>query len=235
MHFTVSASGATIACMPSWNIHIAHVEHLLATEDASVLGISDVNSFLYGNLLPDVYVGYLVHDISKEIKYVVTHVSKVEPIPVPSYDTFWDRYVTAGDGGRACSDLTLGCWAHLVCDATYNAATREWLANHGMEPGEEARIAKQSDFASFGKTLGISLVPKATDELRRQCEEFPQYEIVWQDVLASLEVARRTVEESHANELGNELHFELFTEEFFERTTRVCHERLLEGLLGRKR
>ena len=218
--------------MPSWNVHIAHVERLLAQEGAEALGIRDVNCFLYGNLLPDVYVGYLVHDLTREIKYVVTHVSEVEPIPVPDFGKFWERYVADADGARVCSDLTLGCWAHLVCDATYNAATREWLAAHGLVPGEEARIAKQSDFALFGRTLGISTCPVATEELRRQCAEFPQYEVDWQDVLASIEVARRTVEESGSPKTGNVLHFSLFTEEFFEKTTRACHERLKEGLLG---
>lgn len=218
--------------MPSWNVHVAHVERLLAREGAEALGIHDVNCFLYGNLLPDVYVGYLVHDLTREIKYVVTHVSEVEPIPVPDFGKFWERYVVDANGTRACSDLTLGCWAHLVCDATYNDATRNWLASHGLKPGEEARIAKQADFALFGKTLGISTCPVATEELRRQCAEFPQYEVDWQDVLASLEVARRTVEESSSPKISNELRFSLFTEEFFEKTVRTCHDRLREGLLG---
>ena len=43
--------------MPSWNIHTAHAELLLREEGAAALGIRDVDAFLLGNLLPDVYVG----------------------------------------------------------------------------------------------------------------------------------------------------------------------------------
>ena len=44
--------------MPSWNIHTAHVERLLREEGAARLGVRDVNAFLFGNFLPDIYVGY---------------------------------------------------------------------------------------------------------------------------------------------------------------------------------
>ena len=46
--------------MPSWNIHTAHVERLLREEGAARLGVRDVNAFLFGNFLPDIYVGYMV-------------------------------------------------------------------------------------------------------------------------------------------------------------------------------
>ena len=53
--------------MPSWNIHTAHVERLLREEGADALGVSDVNAFLFGNLAPDVYVGYMVPDTTYRI------------------------------------------------------------------------------------------------------------------------------------------------------------------------
>ena len=55
--------------MPSWNIHTAHVERLLREHGASELGIGDKDAFLMGNLLPDVYVGYMVPDASWRIDY----------------------------------------------------------------------------------------------------------------------------------------------------------------------
>ena len=59
--------------MPSWNIHTAHVERLLAEDAPSALGIRDVNAFLFGNLVPDIYVGYMVPDTSRTIAYQETH------------------------------------------------------------------------------------------------------------------------------------------------------------------
>ena len=55
--------------MPSWNIHTAHVERLLREHGASELGIGDKDAFLMGNLLPDVYVGYMVPDATWRIDY----------------------------------------------------------------------------------------------------------------------------------------------------------------------
>ncbi len=61
--------------MPSWNIHTAHVERLLREHGASELGIDDKDAFLMGNLLPDVYVGYMVPDATWRIDYKLTHLT----------------------------------------------------------------------------------------------------------------------------------------------------------------
>ena len=43
--------------MPSWNIHIAHAEGLLAKDGPVARVVRDRNAFLFGNLIPDIYVG----------------------------------------------------------------------------------------------------------------------------------------------------------------------------------
>ena len=40
--------------MPSWNIHSAHAEKLLADCGAAALGVADENAFLFGNFVPEV-------------------------------------------------------------------------------------------------------------------------------------------------------------------------------------
>ena len=91
--------------MPSWNIHTAHVERLLRAEGADALGVTDVNSFLFGNFVPDVYVGYMVHDPSFRIDYKLTHLALREHIPLPRYDDFWRFYVARQD---TVTDLVRG-------------------------------------------------------------------------------------------------------------------------------
>ena len=60
--------------MPSWNIHIAHVEATLrSVGDPSALGIGDQNAFLFGNFVPDINVGYMVKNPDRRIEYRVTH------------------------------------------------------------------------------------------------------------------------------------------------------------------
>ena len=78
--------------MPSWNIHIAQTERLLerpAVADA----VRDRNAFLFGNVVPDIFVGYMVPGVDEPIPYRVTHVAKPERIPKPREREFWDTYV----------------------------------------------------------------------------------------------------------------------------------------------
>lgn len=86
--------------MPSWNIHTAHVERLLREHGASELGIGDKDAFLMGNLLPDVYVGYMVPDATWRIDYKLTHLTMRDHIPLPRYQEFWDFYVERPRGLR---------------------------------------------------------------------------------------------------------------------------------------
>ena len=137
--------------MPSWNIHTAHAERLLHEHGAQALGIRDLDSFLLGNLLPDIYVGYMVTDLTHKIRYEETHLARAGHVPEPNYDEFFRSYGKPGHDGMV-SDLILGCWAHLVADHDYNHRVREVLARKGMEPSPEVREAKQADFDLFGRT-----------------------------------------------------------------------------------
>lgn len=79
--------------MPSWNIHTAHVEHLLKQGTPEEFGIKDANAFLFGNFVPDVYVGYMVKHPSGVLPYTVTHLADPHAIPIPREQEFWDTYV----------------------------------------------------------------------------------------------------------------------------------------------
>lgn len=79
--------------MPSWNIHIAHAEGLLADGGPVADIVCDRNVFLFGNLIPDVYVGYMVPCVVHPIPYRVTHFAAPEHIPKPREGEFWDTYV----------------------------------------------------------------------------------------------------------------------------------------------
>lgn len=79
--------------MPSWNIHIAQVERLFARDDAVARTVYDRNAFLLGNLVPDIYVGYMVPAVTHPIAYRITHFATPEPIPKPREREFWDTHV----------------------------------------------------------------------------------------------------------------------------------------------
>ena len=103
--------------MPSWNIHSAHVEALLKKRSPQELGIRDVNAFLFGNFLPDVYVGYMVKPTTRIIVYNDTHFADPNFVPEPRYWEFWRRFgLPSADADGRVSDLVLGTWCHLVAD-----------------------------------------------------------------------------------------------------------------------
>ena len=216
--------------MPSWNIHTAHVERLLREEGAASLGVRDENAFLLGNLVPDIYVGYMVPDTTLRIDYKLTHLTTREHIPLPRYDEFWEFYIA---GHEEVSDLTLGAWSHLVADHVYNAHTRAYLASVGVEPGERARIGKQGDFALFGRTLDISMVPHVDRALLAQCSAFPPYSILERDVCGAVESARRIVERNRAEHLSETPEYQLLTADFFAVAREEAHATIVAGLRAR--
>lgn len=216
--------------MPSWNIHTAHVERLLREEGAAALGVRDEKAFLLGNLAPDIYVGYMVPDATVRIDYKLTHHAVREHIPLPRADEFWDYYIA----GRAeVSDLTLGAWAHLMADRVYNTRARAYLASIGLRPGERARVGKQGDFALFGRTLGISLVPHVDAALVEQCAQFPPYSILERDLRAAVGVAAAIVERNCAEHIDGTPSYQLLTAEFFETARQEAHEAIARGLRSR--
>ena len=218
--------------MPSWNIHIAHVERLLREKGARSLGIRDENAFLFGNVLPDVYVGYMVKHPSIRIDYKLTHLTMRDHIPIPRYQDFWDFYVVNphGYGADCVTDLVKGAWCHLVCDNVYNTHTRAFLRKVHLRAGETARIKKQGDFALFGRTLDISSVPEPDHELISQCRAFPMYRVVEPDISAACSVCENIVCENCASHIEGSPDYELLTPGFFETAQAEAHARMIEGL-----
>lgn len=218
--------------MPSWNIHIAHAERLLAEEGARDLGVMDIDAFLLGNLLPDIYVGYMVPDATTRIDYKLTHLTLRHHIPVPRCDEFWDFYCVnpRGYGASCVTDLVKGAWCHLVCDHVYNQHTRERLKGLGVQAGEKARIGKQADFADYGRTLSISRVPAVTREVAEQCEAFPQYRVAEVDARKAVEVASRIVEENTINHIDGVPEYRLLSADFFKAASEEAQELMAAGL-----
>lgn len=218
--------------MPSWNIHTAHVERLLSEHDAAELGVQDVDAFLMGNLLPDIYVGYMVPNTTWRIDYKMTHLTMRDHIPLPRYQEFWDFYVERPEdyGAARTSDAVLGAWCHLVCDHVYNERTRAFLKTVHLAPGECARIKKQADFALFGRTLDISMKPLVTKAVLDQCLHFPQYSLAEKDVRSAAEVAAGIVEENAVNHVAGEPEYQLLTSDFFDGAREEANRIMTEGL-----
>lgn len=119
--------------MPSWNIHIAHAERLLEGGGPVARAVRDRNAFLFGNLVPDIYVGYMVPAIVRPIPYRITHFAAPEHIPRPRECEFWDAYVaplarellSMGEASLACDPSAMGesPLASVSADTAIDAAT----------------------------------------------------------------------------------------------------------------
>ena len=222
-----------LGAMPSWNIHIAHVERLLREHAAADLGIRDVNCFLFGNFVPDIYVGYMVPNPTKTIDYRVCHFADPHHMPEPRHQEFWDVYAEPSrDGEGRVSDVTLGVWAHLVADCLYNHNVNVLVEEQGLEYGDPLRVRKQGDFDAFGHTLDIGMVPEVTPELLAQCASFPQYEVAESDVRAAVDVARGIVRDTQAHHLSHEPEYSLLSSSFFAKVSDLVDNTITAGLLS---
>lgn len=262
--------------MPYWNLHTAHAQHLLAQGEPAEFGIRDANAFLFGNYVPDIYVGYMVQNPSGILPYTYTHLADPHAIPIPREQEFWDTYVEpvrplpddlpivpvpitvdeavdilraggnylapAGkqqhaaiqaalrEPGYRASDVVLGTWAHLLCDACYNTATHEWLQKYNVPAGDKTRIRKQGDFELFGLTLPVSLKCEVTSNLVQQAAVFPQYVIDERDVKAAVDVANSIVDTNVEKHISEVPEYSLFTNDFFTNLYAHVNEVLAERL-----
>ena len=217
--------------MPSWNIQIAQAERLLSDVGARRLGVRDANAFVFGNLVPDVYVGYMVPNLDEKIDYCTTHFAEPDSIPCPRADEFWKTYIDAFDAeGEPVSDIVLGAWVHLAADGLWNSKVRAFARKNGLRPGEELRIRKQRDFDTFGRTFELRYRLRVDDRLLDAAECFPQYPVHADAVAKAVEVAN-DIAERNTLEPGEHAVYDLLDERFFketfEETIRLAERKLV--------
>ncbi len=212
--------------MPSWNVHIAHVERLLDDKTARLDAVKDHDAFVLGNLVPDIYVGYMVPDVSHKIPYRDTHFANPDFVPAPDASLFYRRYVKDKDA----SDVTLGAWCHLLCDHYYNLRTTQYIARIGVKPGERTRIRKQADFDLYGHTLSISCVPQLTKVVLGQCASFEQYRLEERDLRGAIRSAGQIVNNNRLHHFETTPDYDLLTADFFLETSTEVDSVLREAL-----
>lgn len=215
--------------MPSWNVHIAHVEHVLKTHTLEGIGVHNPSAFLLGNLLPDLYVGYMVPDITKKILYNTTHMAPHAHVPLPNYQAFGEEFLShtrVSYDQETSQDLVLGAWCHLMCDHTYNQATRTFLDAHHIEHGEQARIGKQTDLDTYGRTLDITRTITIDDDLIAQVSRFAQYEIDMRDVCACARVVKDIVARNKREHIDGIPQYMMLHQAFFDDTFKSVNDLL---------
>ena len=217
--------------MPSWNIHTAHVERLLLEFGPGELGIEDANAFLFGNYVPDIYLGFLVRNTTFRLDYCLTHLARPATIPLPDAEQFWQDCIlhpTRQPQSPSGRSLALGVWAHLLADRIYNGRFRAFCKTHDVPRGEELRRGKQADFDLFGRALGASARVTATAELLEAARAFRQYSILPDDVDRTIIAADSLLNASSAPSGSGD--YELLDPSWLADTFDACHEQLASRL-----
>lgn len=134
--------------MPSWNIHIAQTERLLERGGAVAHAVRDANAFLFGNLVPDIMVGYMVPGIDQPIPYRLTHFAAPEFIPKPREREFWDTYVAPQYARLTADDLQCARVLPTTIEQERNAIDRVHFPQRFADQVAEGAPAGESDDAA---------------------------------------------------------------------------------------
>lgn len=105
--------------MPSWGMHL-----LVAKKINEKLNLEDYNSFLIGNLIPDINNGKLIKDVSKVYSHRETHFGGNNPFikngKVCYYDV--DKFIE-NNNKNFNNPIVLGYYIHLLTDLYFNNLT----------------------------------------------------------------------------------------------------------------
>ena len=172
--------------MPSWNIHIAHAEGLLVEGGPLAGVVSDRDAFLFGNLVPDIYVGYMVPCVVHPIPYRVTHFAAPEHIPKPREGEFWDAYVApmarelgVSIGEFAACGRCIGNEAGSLAREVAHVSPAHTPAYYlTFDPAQSARFQREAfESAKAGVALddgdGVSTIPSADGPSAGPCAPEP--------------------------------------------------------------
>ncbi len=101
--------------MPSWITHL-----VTANEISKKLDVKDKNSFLFGNIMPDILNNYIVKETHMHKCYEETHFAEDALIngiecKFPSPNRFLKEYKN-----KMKNPIVLGCYTHLLADYYWN-------------------------------------------------------------------------------------------------------------------
>ena len=148
--------------MPSWITHLVTADKVLKN-----IEVKDKNSFLFGNVMPDILNNYIVKNTAIHKEYETTHFSDDVVIngikcAFPGYNKFINEYKDNMDNPIIC-----GYFTHLVTDYFWNEFSYgNYFKKHNdlvevkfidgkkkdFEYNKAVKI-KQSDFAIFADYL----------------------------------------------------------------------------------
>ena len=198
--------------MPAWITHLATAEKLM--ED---IHIQDKNSFLFGNIMPDILNNYIVKQTHLHINYEVSHFAILQMInhrnfALPGTEKFLWEYHKNID-----NPVILGFYTHLLTDYFWNTITYEnFFFGHnncitvkfsdGMQKDytyDDAIHMKHRDFGKFSGYLKnmYSLQPiEYAEKLCILSNEVKGTPLTREDIQKTIEVLKESLQNSTVKE-----------------------------------
>lgn len=186
--------------MPAWITHF-----VTANRVADKLKIEDKNSFLFGNIVPDILNNHFVKNTNVHGRYEQTHFAKKIVVngkncDFPDLDRFSYEYKDKMNNPIVC-----GCYIHLITDYYWNMNFRQKyscdangltsvkLANGETKIDSDDKIIKikHEDFRIFTEYLKLNNVLHKivyTNRLFEYCKDIEEIPLTKQDILDTLKV-----------------------------------------------
>lgn len=223
--------------MPSWAIHT-----IVANKISERININK-NSFIFGNIVPDINTAYLVEDISKKLSHMDTHFTKEEDLKEIKFNTENIKRFKEEYKNKMNNPIVLGSFTHLLTDSLWNKMTFEehylydeeknfkGIKLHSGEIIEcekrQATTMKQKEFREFGTKLLKEnrniIFPVFSKEIVKDVVEIKELNITEEDVI---KVVKYLNEVTKNQQTEKDFEYVVFTQEElqkkFEETIEFC-------------
>ena len=226
--------------MPSWGIHM-----LVAIKLSPKLKV-DRNSFIFGNIVPDINNGYVVKGISKIVKHEKTHFDSSYSkriIENLEENEFLIKYKN-----KMNNPIVLGYLAHMLTDRYFNYIAYKKRAIYDKENNvigiilnnkkimydefDEIRKVKVNDFKIFSKYIYDNKLVKKLEynkEFVIKNELIEEVEIDKKDVGLTIKYINDNIQGTKdILKTCKELEYKIFTQEELIKITNDCCKFILE-------
>lgn len=225
--------------MPCWGIHL-HI----ANELNKKLNL-EINQFLIGNVLPDIYSGWIIKGASKIEKYEVSHSGRRTTLnkkiyTLPNIEKFEEENKSLFKE----NDLLLGYFSHILTDYFFNKYTflnyyvkdeKSKTIGCYLKNGEfisadveEVKAYKHLDFSIFSNKK-LQYFPEMklqiTENLIKKSKQIKTMEIFGNDLEITVEYLNQMIlDKSEKTRNSKFVEYKIFTEEKLQEMTKECIE-----------
>ena len=225
--------------MPCWGIHL-HI----ANEVNKKLNL-DKNEFLIGNVLPDIYSGWIIKGASKIEKYEVSHSGRRTTLnkkiyTLPKIEKFEEENKSLFKE----NELLLGYFSHILTDYFFNRYTflnyyvkdeKSKTIGCYLKNGEflsadveEVKAIKHSDFSVYSnrKLQNFTEIElQITEDLIEKSKQIKLMEIFEDDLEKTVEYLNEMILKKKEKTRNSKfIDYKIFTEEKLQELTKDCIE-----------